>query len=212
MNSFLSCPDCGDELQLGAIDVNQDCTLYDQKYSQVCGIIFLADTATLPVDWTDANDWADVLDNGLAGNGKGKYLVGEGEIGEPDGDLTEYPKRRLRITNRLYDVDLTVKNLSDAQYDFLKQLQCGWVNFRFWIETVGGRLFGGANGIDPATVNVSFIYSGGRNDKEEAIVTIQYESDGDPPRADVDGIAEAVAGVVSSGIGAMVIETDFTVA
>lgn len=212
MNSFLTCPDCDDVFALGPIPVDQDCTLYEQKFSQVCGLILLPNTSSLPPDWTDADSWATVLDNAVTGNGKGRYMVGEGEIQAPDGDLTEYPKRRLRVTSRLYTVDITIKNLSDSQYTFLKQLQCGWVDFRFWIETVGGRLFGGASGIDPSTVDVAFLYSGGRNDKEEAVLTITYESDGDPTRADVEGIAEAVAGVVSSGIGVMVLETDFEVA
>lgn len=197
MNQFLTCPDCDDSFALGPIAVDQDCTLYEQKFSQVCGFILLPNAATLPTDWTDADDWAVVLDNSLTGEGKGKYLIGEGEIQAPDGDLTEYPKRRQRVTSRLYTVDITVKNLSDTQYLFLKQLQCGWVDFRFWIETVGGRLFGGANGIDPHLVDVAFLYGGGRNDKEEAVLTVIYESDGDPPRADVEGIAEAVAGVAT---------------
>lgn len=211
MNSFLSCPDCDDTFVIGPIDVDQDCTLYEQKYSQICGIIILADTATLPTDWTDTDDWAAVLDNAATGNGKGRYLVGEGEIEAPDGDLTEYPKRQVRVTSREYTVDLTVKNLSASQYAFLQQMQCGWKDFRFWVETVGGRLFGGPNGIDPKYIDVAFLYSGGRNDKEEALLTIVYESDGDPPRADVSGIAEAVAGVISQGIGVMIIETDFEV-
>ena len=211
MNSFLTCPDCGDDFSLGVIDVDQDCTLYEQKYSQPCGFIILPDEAPLPADWTSAASWATVLDNNIVGTSKGKYIVGEGEIQAPDGDLTEYPKRRRRVTSREYTADLAVKNLSDAQYELLRQLQCGWVGFRVWIETVGERLLGGPNGIDPDTITVAFLYSGGRNDKEEAVITITYESDGDPPRADVPGIAEAVAGVVSSGIGVMVVATDFTV-
>ena len=211
MNAFLTCPDCDDNFSLGVIDVDQDCTLYDQKFSQVCGLILLPDLGTLPTDWTDAADWAAVIDNGVISPSKGKYLVGEGEIDAPDEERTDYPKRWQRVTSRLYSVELTVKNLNAAQYDFLRQLQCGWVDFRFWIETVGGRLFGGANGIDPALVTVAFVYSGGRNDKEQAILTIEYESDGDPERADVAGIADAVAGVVSQGIGVMIVETDFIV-
>ena len=212
MNSFLTCPDCEDVFALGPIPADQDCTLYDQRYSQVCGIILHPDSASLPADWTDAASWATVLDNGILTSGKGKYLVGEGEIRAPEGDLTEYPKRMQRITSRGYTVDITVKNLSDEQYAFLKQLQCGAIGFKFWIETVGGRLFGGANGIDPDLVDVAFLYAGGRNDKEEAVLTIIYESDGDPPRADVEGIADAVSAVISQGIGIMIVETDFEVA
>lgn len=197
MNSFLTLPDCGDDLTLTAIDVNQDCTLYDQVFSQICGVILMPNTASAVPDWTDVDSWATVIDNSLANNSKGKYLVGEGEIEEPDGDTAEYPKRQLRILNRVYTLDLTIKNLSDAQYEFLRAMQNGWTGFKFWIETVGGRLLGGSSGIAPVLVNVSFLYSGGRNDREEAVLTLQYESDGDPPRTDITGLADAVANVVT---------------
>ena len=195
MNAFLTCPDCDDNFSLGVIDVDQDCTLYDQKFSQVCGIVFLPDTVALPSDWTDVDSWAEVLDNSVAGT-KGKYLVGEGEIDAPNEERSDYPKRRQRVTSRLYTLDMTVKNLNATQYEFLRQMQCGYTGFRFWIETVGGRLFGGANGIDPDLVTVAFVYSGGRNDKEQAILTIEYEADGDPTRADVSGLGDTVAEIV----------------
>lgn len=194
MNSFLTCPaDCDDELTLGPIEVVQDCTAYSQRYSQLCGLILMPDGATLPADWTSAADWGDVIDNAITGNAKGRYLVGEGEIGEPEGVEAEYPKRKTRVSSRVYTLEFSVRNLSDVQYEFLRQLQCGWIDFTFWHETVGGRLFGGTTGIEPLGVNVSFLYSGGRDDKEEAVITLTFESDGDPDRADVDGIAEEVA-------------------
>lgn len=193
MNSFLSCPNCDDDLNLGPVEVVQDCTAYDQVFSQVCGVILLPNSADLPADWTDPAEWALAIDNSITGTAKGRYLIGEGEIDEPDEDIDDYPYRQRRVSNRLYTVELTIKNLSLIQYDFLRQLQCGWVRFRFWIETVGGRLFGGETGIKPLLVGVSFIYSGGRDDREAAVLTLQYESDGDPPRTDITGLADAVA-------------------
>jgi len=193
MNSFLTCPDCDTDLELGPVDVQQDCISYTQRYSQLCGLIIHPNDAPLPTDWTDTNDWTTVLDNSISGNIKGRYLVGEGELDAPDDEEVDYPKRRVRISNRLYTIEFTVKNLSDVQYAFLQQLQCGWTDFVFWHETVGGRLFGGPTGIIPYSVNVTFPYGGGRNDKELAIIELAFESDGDPPRADVTGIAAAAA-------------------
>ena len=212
MNQFLVLPDCGSPLELGAIDVDQDCTLYVQRYSQVCGVILLPDVGSLPPDWTDAASWATVIDNGIASTTKGKYIIGEGNVPAPDEEELNYPKRMRRIQSRLYTVTLDIKNMSDAQYAFLRLIQSGYIDFRFWIETVGGRLLGGSTGIDPQLATVSFVYAGGKDDKEIASLVIEYQSDGDPLRADVPGIADAVAGVVSQGIGVMVIETDFQVA
>lgn len=196
MNIFLTCPaDCDSALVLGAIDVNQDCTNYDQLYSQLCGLVILPNGAADPTDWTAAPAFAAVVDNSIASDTLGKYVVGEGEMQGAEKVADEYPKRQTKVNFRLYTATLTVKNLSDEQYEMLRQLQCGWSGFRFWIETLGERLLGDADGIDPLSVDVDFIYGGGRDDKEQAVITIQFEADGDPERANVPGLAEAIAGV-----------------
>lgn len=186
MNTFLTCPvDCDDTLVLGAIDVNQDCTNYPQKYSQICDLVLRPDGANAPLDWTGAPTVTAVtgeIDNADTVGGKSKHLVGEGEIQAAEKTSDEYPKRKTKVNNRLYTLPFTIKNLSDEQYEFLRQLQCGVTAYRISYANVGGHIFGGAEGIDIDSIDVDFIYSGGRDDKEQAVITITWSADGDPDR------------------------------
>lgn len=194
MNTFLTCPaDCDTALVLGAIDVNQDCTSYQQKYSQVCDLIIMPDGATAPLDWTSAPTVAAVsgaVDNADTVGGKSKHLVGEGGIAAPEKIADEYPKRKTKVNFRVYTLPFVVKNLSDDQYEFLRQLQCGNTDFKIWYANVGGHIFGGANGIDITSIDADFPLSEGRDDKESATVTVTWEADGDPERGNAPAAYE----------------------
>lgn len=194
MNTFLTCPaDCDTSLTLGAIDVAQDCTNYTQKYSQICDLIIQPDGATAPLDWTGAPTVTAVatqVDNADTLGGKSKWLVGEGGIAAPEKTVDEYPKRKTKVNFRTYTLTFVVKNLSDDQYDFLRQLQCGVTDYKIWYANVGGHIFGGSTGIDPDSVDVDFIYSEGREDKEQATILISWEADGDPQRGNAPAAYE----------------------
>lgn len=197
INTFLTCPaDCDENLVLGATTDNQDCTNYQLEYSQIFALIILPDGASLPSDWTSVSAWASVIDNTISGNTKGRYIVGEGSIPKAEGEEVEYPGRKSRIVSKEYSLSLDVKNVDSlAQYNFLKQLQCGVTDYKVWIETVGGRLFGGPSGIDINGLDSDFPKSGGRDDKALAIVSVKWEADGDPLRTDISGLAAAISNV-----------------
>lgn len=187
LNNFLSCPnDCGTVIQLPAIPVNQGCTAYALEFSQVCGVLILPTGAALPSDWTSAEDWADAIDNTNTNNTKGKYLIGEGQVPAPELDEVEYPKRLKRVVNRLYRMEIDVDDVNVSNYSFLQKFQCGFTDFVFWIETVSGYLFGGSAGISPSFADAQFPLNGGRDDKMFSKLIIEWDADGDPPRASVD--------------------------
>lgn len=194
MNTFLTCPaDCDTALVLGAIDVNQDCTSYQQKYSQICDLIIQPDSANAPLDWTGAPTVTAVLnevDNASALGTFSKHLVGEGGIPAPEKVADEYPKRKTKVNFRLYTLTFLVKNLSDAQYDFIRQLQCGSTDFKIWYANVGGHIYGGTTGIDVLSIDADLPLSEGRDDKESATITITWESDGDAQRGDAPAAYE----------------------
>jgi len=186
INNFVTCPnDCATDLNLGALDTLQDCTTYEQKYSQIYSIVLMPDGETAPLNWSAAPTVTLVsgeIDNTTTDGTKSKWLVGEGGIDAPEKILDEYPGRKTRTSFRTYTLTFNVKNLIDKQYSFLRQLQCGNTNFKLWYDTVGGHIFGGANGIDISGIDCDFIYGGGRDDKELATITITWEADGDPVR------------------------------
>jgi hypothetical protein len=186
INNFVTCPaDCNATVNLTAIQALQDCTTYEQKYSQVKSIVLTPDGEVAPFNWSAAPAVTLVsgeIDNTTSNGTKSKWLVGEGGIPAAEKIVDEYPGRKTRTSFRTYTLTFNVKNLSQAQYDFLRLLQCGVTDFKLWYETVGGHLFGGAAGVDISGLDVDFIYGEGRDDKEYATITLTWEADGDPPR------------------------------
>jgi hypothetical protein len=201
LNQFLNCPDdCSSPLILGAIPAKQDCTAYKQKYSQVKAVFILPDGAPLPTDWTQIDDWVAVINNNATTNDLGRYLFGEGEIPAPEETVSDYADRQQKVDTYRYTINHTIKNLEDLQYDFLKLLQCGDTNFSFWYLGIDDDIFGGPSGICPLSVKVTFPRGGGRDDKESAVLSITWEADGDPERAAVPGIFDALEETVLTAV------------
>ncbi len=185
MNTFLSCPaTCDDELLLGAIPENQDCTSYDQEYSQISDLVIQPTGATTPFgNWaTTPTLVSGAIDNTDELNAKCKWIVGEGGIAAPTKETTDYPKRKQKTTNRRFRLEYNIKNLSDAQYEFCRQLQCGNTGFTFWYADLGDYIYGDATGISPDYVDCDMPSGGGRDDKAFATIIIEWDADGNPER------------------------------
>lgn len=182
INNFLTCPaDCDTPLVFGAVAVNQDCTKVEIGGSQVEDLVIVPTSASHPADWTAAADWAGVIDNTSTDGTKAKRLVGEGGIPTPEKVKIAMPKRKSKTKHRTYTLTHTIKNLSDAQYAFGRQLQCGDTSFKFYYGNEL-HLFGGQGGITPKEVDCDFPLAEGIDDIETMVITIVFDSDGDPAR------------------------------
>lgn len=185
----ITCPDdCSDVNLLPAIVAEQDCTGYEQTLSQVCDLYILpsatddifADWATTPTNVTPASGVG--IDNTNTDNTKSKWLVGIGGVAEPEETIDEYPKLQRKVTERLYVLTFRVLNMVQAQYDFLRKLQCGDTSFTFYYGDLGGWVYGIEGGLSPNSVDVDFPHGGGNTDKNQAILTISFRANGDPDR------------------------------
>lgn len=186
----IACPDdCADVNTLPAIAADQDCTGYTQTLSQVCDLYILPSaTADLFDNW-DAEPIVNTtpasgvgVDNTNTDNTKAKWLVGIGGVAEPEETIDEYPKLQRKVTERLYTLTFRVFNLVAAQYNFLRQLQCGDTSFTFYYGDLGGWIYGVEGGLSPTSVDVDFPHGGGNTDKNVAILTITFRANGDPDR------------------------------
>lgn len=172
----MSGPQACEEIILPAISDNQDCAAFELYESQVCGLILTRGTP--PLDWTSAPSWRSVILNGASLDEAAKYLLGIGEIPAPDKTTFEGAKGNDVISSRRYTLTFRVANLTDQIYNFLIPFQCGFTGFRFWVETVGGHLFGGPGGIVPLFCDVDFPSTGG------AVITITWQSRKETGRTD----------------------------
>jgi hypothetical protein len=187
INSFLSCPaDCDTTFTLPAIAADQDCTTVTFNYSQVCGIYFVLVDADDPLTWTDPaapTATAGAIDNTNTDGTKVKYLVGRGGMAAPEKTELSVFKRKTKVVNRRFTLTLTVDNMTDANYEFLRKLQCGDTSGTFYFEDVADFIYGPEGGITPRSVDVDFIHGEGDDDVQSAQVIIVFDSnDGNPPR------------------------------
>lgn len=191
LNNFLTCPaDCDSPPTLPAIPADQSCTAYDQKYSQICGVYIIPEDATDILDYTVPTApvvATSTVDNTNTDNTKAKYVVGEGGVPAPEVIVGEYPKRKTRVTDRIYTLTMRVKNTAATLNSFFDILQCGDTNFTFYFENIGGFIFGGYSGgapggIIPDSIDIQRPLDGGRDDKMYTDIVITWTADGDPKR------------------------------
>lgn len=184
-NTFLTCPaDCDDELLLGAIPVEQDCTSYDIEQSQVAGIIIVPAGAPDPFASfsTTPTYVAASIDNTVTDNSKSKHLVVIGGIAAPEKQRIEYPKGKSKNGDRTYTLLARHFQLSGGGYETTKQFQCGWTGFTFYYYDRAGLVYGKQGGIVPSFADADFPKGEGEADRNYALLTIQWKADGDPIR------------------------------
>lgn len=185
-NILTGCPaDCDEDNLLPAIPETQDCTSYAQTLSQISDLYIIPDTAGIDVftNWaTTPTATVGAIDNTVTDNSKAKWLVGIGGLPAPEKTTTDYPKLKRKNDERLYTISFRILNLVDAQYDFLRQIQCGWTGFTFYYADLAGYAYGIAGGLVPEFVDVDFPKGEGNTDKNVAVITLQFRADGDPER------------------------------
>lgn len=185
LNYFLQCSqNCRPDFPTGPIDQNQDCINYPVLDSQVSDLILVPFCAEDPFDWSTGSPviQAGTIDNTDTTGTYSRRIVGKGGVPIPAKDVENLPRNRKVIHRRVYTLTLEVLNLSDDQYLFLKQLQCGWLGFTFYYLNLAGFTFGIQGGIKPLFMDVDFPLGVGKNEKQRAVITIEWEAEHDPAR------------------------------
>lgn len=189
--TLTGCPtDCDDVLPLyPAIPTSQDCPNYDQLRSQISRLYLLPNTMSGDIfaSWgtTSAATPTYVsssIDNTNALNAKAKELVGRGEIAVPEKTTLSYPLLKTRNLEKRYTLAFTHYQLDASTYDFLRQVQCGTLNFKFYYADLNGYVYGIADGLVPDLISVVFPKPNGNTDRNTAIIRLSWKATGDPQR------------------------------
>lgn len=192
INSFTTCPaDCDDDNLLPAIPAIQDCANYEQVKSQVHTLYIMPQVGGTPSAdpftnfSTTPTATAGAIDNTETDNSKAKFFVGDGGVAEPAETVLDYPMNQEKVIERTYPLVFNIRNLSQAQYDCLLQIQCGNVDFTFYYASGMGTtqwVYGKQGGIVPKKVTVTFPKGAGKDDRDVAIIKIDWLATGDPDR------------------------------
>ena len=164
-----------DDLALPAFSLCQDGTAYEQRYSEVCGIIVLPQDAPKPTNWTTMAGWEGLIKNDDLTGMKGRYLVGIGDFLQTDVIIVNLSDGRRRTTDqRTLRLDHTVLQMHVGHALFGLQLQANKRDFSVWIETVGHRLIGGPNGLFPIFTDADFPFRRGETSREELDIIMEF--------------------------------------
>lgn len=182
-------PGCETDLELVAIPADQNC-IEVPLLSQVSDLYITPTGASEAFDWTVPlvpTYLSAGIDNTDTNNAFTKWIVGQGGVAEPELTPWEGPKGATAIIKRTYTLEFEVNVKNEGMRNMLRQLQCNWRSFKFWYGTRGGKLYGGENGIVPASTNAVLALGAGAEDFEMGRIIIVWETTGgagDPPRTD----------------------------
>lgn len=202
INAFLSCGDtCGLVPDIPVLEDRQFCTTYNVEYSQICGIIILPADARGPSNWQSASDWESVIDNSDTTGLKAKYIGGVGSLPNPTKETVTIGKTTKIVRDRLFRLTLETTRISSATLEVADWFRCNYRNFKFWFETVEGRLFGGPTGISVCFSDADMPLGGGVNDLVTISLILEFGSNGLVNNANVDltDITDPTPGETSGG-------------
>ena len=184
----ISCPSgCDETMLFGVLVEDQNCVTVP-NLSQVSDLYIRPVGAVSPFDFSGGGDPALIpsgIDNTDTTNAFTKWLVGIGGVAEPEETPYNGPKNSIAIIKRVYTLDFQFDVTNANHRDFARQLQCNPKNFTFWFGTLGGQLFGGEDGITPASSNAILSLGNGNEDYELGRIILRWEVKGgygDPPR------------------------------
>lgn len=174
-----SCPTClaCDELAMPAFTFN-DC-LPERNESEICTIYLTYDDPANPgtavggpVLWTDPSDWAAAISN--TGVDQVRALVGIGDLGEVEQESVIVSKRRRAFGTATHTINFTVDDTNDDNYEAIRDLACGYI-VRIWYETIGGKLYGGQNGVKVTITRADAPLDRGENTFERFELSFLWE-------------------------------------
>lgn len=173
----------------GALVQDQNCVSIP-NLSQVCDLYIIPDGAVDAFSYPSGDSADPILipsgiNNSDTTNSFTKWLVGIGGVSEPD--LTPYngPKNSIVVMKRVYTLEFQIDVSNSLHRNFARQLQCNPKNFKFRYGTLGGQLFGGAEGLTPSSSDAIMSLGSGAEDFELCRIVIRWETKGgfgDPPR------------------------------
>lgn len=206
-NRFFDCAEDCDDAIIPVLKSDPDCEVFDLFGSQIKSIVFVP-ISLIVTDWTSPTVWENIVDNTDTTNLKARKLDVVGNLGTPEKIKTGLPKSE-RVWKRKHTVQANTNNLTGANYDFLRSLQCSDIDYNFWFETVGGHFFGGTSGIVPELTECDLPLEGGSDEVEYASIAIDFYASTAPNRISSPFVIIPNLGL--EGISYWAIETEFEV-
>lgn len=131
-------------------------------------------------DWTQAAEWIDRLSQtSLTGNYiRPLTVIGDKPAGT--GVIKDISNGRKVTVGKDHTLNLTVDDMTDENYEFMRALECGG-QWRLWYETEGGYMHGGNEGI-LINIDGNHILNRGRDETETIAYVVTWRAKFHPER------------------------------
>lgn len=150
--------------------------------------LFLS-TETVPSDWTNTSAWNAVL--GQSAPNKIRRLTGIGDVPLPEAITRTISGGRIIKTSENYTINFDADDTTDANYAFMRRLQCGGT-FKMWYQTLGKYLYGGPIGIEVNVSNAGEVLARGESGFNIFQFILTWTADCGPERivSPIDAVVE----------------------
>lgn len=167
-------------------DINLPVVSFDDcnpqvNYSEIRRIFIAKKTAAPFTNWLAATEWlARMSQTSTTGNDYIRPLTVIGDKPAAADVLKEISNGRRVVIGKDHTINFTIDDVSQANYDFMRALECGG-EFRFWYETEGGKIYGGNEGF-LARVSMNDVLNRGRDEIETIAGVITWRTKFSPER------------------------------
>jgi hypothetical protein len=183
-----SCPaDCG-SLTLPSYSISTCDDNYTLESSEIQFLYLAAQSQDVdgnpvpvakPTDWTSAADWAAVL-NDTGDNVRKLEVIGDKPATE-DQEVA-LPGFRNKIQARTHTLNISINDMNGTNYTFFNTLATCGGSVYGWIQTNGGYLYGGGDGIRCNVQACTYILERGEGSTARWDLTLQWQGLAQPPR------------------------------
>lgn len=164
-------------------------------------------------DWTQATEWTTrISQTSVVGDDYIRVLTVIGDKPAATAVIKELSNGRRKSVAKDHTINFTIDDVSDANYEFMRSLECGG-QFKVWYETYGGKMYGGNDG-QLIYIDANDILNRGRDETETIAGTITWRAPFHPERitspifgSSTDNVAPSTYDTVQT-FGAATTDTD----
>lgn len=125
-------------------------------------------------DWQNPAEWATRLSNSSTNANAIRYIKGTGALPEATVQTITYQVNKTKNIGKTRTLTFTVEEANLTIHDLFRHFECGG-QYRWWFRTVGGRLYGGNDGIT-ADQAANLVLNSGPEDYEQRTLALSWDA------------------------------------
>ena len=134
------------------------------------------------LNWAQAAEWTDRLSQSGVEVDAIRELTVIGDMPAGSGISKDISNGRKYIVGKDRTINFTIDDVSNQNYEFARSTECGG-KYRVWIETMGGKMYGGNRGIK-ASVVMDILLNRGDGEIESIAGVASWRAKFSPERVD----------------------------